>query len=130
MDAELQLQVSLGIEDARLDELDELALALRRELNREFGLDARPVAGGEAPANAKGDAFSVGLLAIAVLPTFLPKLVDFFQQWLARGQSRSMRIKIADGDKVVELEVTNANVPLEQLALFAQEQSARLVKNH
>jgi hypothetical protein len=56
---------------------------------------------GEAvPEGAKGDAFTLGALALVAVPTFLPKLVEFLQAWTLRGENRTVRIKTPAGLEV------------------------------
>ena len=45
----------------------------------------------------KGDQILLGALVIAVIPTFLPSLVSFFEAWTARGENRRLRIKTPEG---------------------------------
>lgn len=125
MPRDLPVQLSVGLAEANAEELDELTVALRRELVRELAVDARPTTGDAVPKDAKGDPFSIGILALAVLPTLLPKLLEFSQQWVCRGQGRSLRVKVAEGDKLVEIELSHDPASLEKALAFAREQSSR-----
>ena len=77
------LQFNLTVEagaDAPADQVDELTRQLYAELG-ELGVEAVSLAASEpAPEGAKSaEALTIGALAVAVLPTFLPKLVAYLQ---------------------------------------------------
>ena len=73
------MQIGAG-EDADAEELDRLTRQLRGEL-QDLGVEsAELVKGGPAPGGSKSvEAVTAGAIAVAVLPTFLPKLVEFIQ---------------------------------------------------
>jgi hypothetical protein len=113
--ASLILQVDAG-PDASLDEQDEMARQLLTELEDldvEAGL-YHP--GGALPEGAKtGEATLFGALAVSVLPTFLPKLVEFLQNWIQRGDHRIVKIKTQIGDRSLELEYAPATMTNKEL---------------
>jgi len=101
----LTLQIDAG-RDAPPDDLDALTRRLRDELE---DLDLQSVSlvktGRDLPAGAKAaEAVTLGALAITLLPSVLPKLVEFIQAWSLRGQNRTIKIKMNSGDRSVELE--------------------------
>ena len=108
--ASLLLQVDAG-PDASLEEQDDLARRLLIELE---DLDVQ--AGlfhpdSVLPPGAKaGEATLFGTLAVSVLPAFLPKLVDFLQNWIQRGDRRTVKIKTQLGDRSIELEYAPATM--------------------
>ena len=60
---------------------------------------------GAAPRGSKGiDPISLGALAVSILPTAVPKLVEVLGGWLMRGENRKIKIKTQMGDRSVELE--------------------------
>ena len=72
------------------------------DLNVESVIDVRDQ---ELPPGAKGiDPFTVGALIVAVLPSFLPKVLEFVQAWTLRGEGQSVKIKAQSGDRSVEVE--------------------------
>ena len=77
---------------------------------------------GSAPRGAKaGEAFTVGALALVVLPTLLPKLVGFLQAWLTRSERKaSMRIRLEDDGKVVDIELDGTNRSVEEILTLAR----------
>ena len=113
--ASILLQVDAG-PDASLEEQDELArhlLAELEDLEVEVGL-YHP--GGGLPEGAKaGEATLFGALAVSVLPTFLPKLVEFLQNWMQRGDRRMVKIKTQLGDRSLELEYSPATISNKEL---------------
>ena len=102
---QLVLQFSAGGE-ADTEYLDHLTRQLRCELSEVDGVEAvNFVAGGAAPAGAKSvDPVTLGVLAIAVLPSLLPKLVDFVQAWVLRGQNRVVKFKGKLAGQEIEFE--------------------------
>ena len=100
----LTLEVQAGA-DATPEEIDELARQLLADL-RQMDIDsAELLSSGPAPEGAKvADPVTLGALAVAVLPTVLPKVVDFVQAWCQRGQSRSVKFKGNIGGQDIEFE--------------------------
>jgi len=98
------LQIGAG-EDATDEELDRLARQLRDEL-QELSVESAELAeSGPAPKGSKSaEAVTAGAIAVAVLPTFLPKLVDFVQAWALRGQNRMVKFKGKVAGQDVEFE--------------------------
>jgi hypothetical protein len=101
----LVLQVNAG-EDATPEELDRLVRQLLGELQDLNEVEEVDLVKSEtAPTGAKSiDPVTLGALAIAVLPSFLPKLVDFAQAWAMRGQNRAMKFKGKVGGQEIEFE--------------------------
>jgi len=116
--ARLLLQVDAG-PGASLEEQDELARQLQAELDDLDVQATRPHLGDLPPAGAKAaEATLFGTLAVSILPAFLPKLVDFLQGWIQRGDHRTVKIKTQLGDRSIELEYapsTMSNKDLKKL---------------
>ena len=115
-DGALPVDVSLIVPGADDEELAEHAWALRAELT-DLGVEASPLpAAAPAPAGAKtGEAFTVGALALAVLPALLPKVLDFLRHWLDRDRARGgIRIRLGNGSAEVEVELTATDRSLEE----------------
>lgn len=104
--------------DLSPDELDEAARRLRLEL-LDLGVESAEVPRSAGPSGAKGDAFTYGALAIAVLPTLLPTLVEFLRGYVGRGSHGSLKVKLQDGDKAVEVEVDGQAESAEHLLRLA-----------
>jgi len=88
--AEFQIEVSAT--DATDEELDRMTRQLLSEL-RELDVESAELAKGDsAPSGTKSvDPIMLGNIAIAVLPAFLPKVVDTVQAWATRGQGRTVK---------------------------------------
>jgi len=102
--AHLILNIDLG-KDADPDELDRQTRQLRAELQDLIIESVRPLRSGEVPEGAKAvEAVTLGALALAVLPVFVPKLVEFLQSWVNRAEYRKIKVKTQVGDRSIELE--------------------------
>ena len=99
-----------------LDQLDLATRNLREELY-DLGVDsAELISEGEAPTGTKtADPVTIGALAVAVLPTFLPRLIEYLQSWCLRGENRKVRIKTQVGDHSVEVEYSPSAISQEEL---------------
>ncbi len=114
---ETGLILNLEAGDIDTDALDALTRQLRGEL-LELGVDAAEVvASGEVPEGVKSpEAVTWGALAVAVMPSFLPKLVEYLQSWSMRGENRRVRIKTQVGDRSVEVEYAPSALSQDELA--------------
>ncbi len=98
--SEVKLQFSITEGDADAERLDELTQHWMRDLN-DLGAESVERSGEEeAPPGAKGDPFTWGALALAVVPTLLPKLVELGQTWVSEGTDRTIRIKTPAGAEI------------------------------
>jgi hypothetical protein len=110
--AATQLTVIVGAgEDLPPEELDALARGLLRELREQEVESAELASAGAAPEGTKaGEVITLGAVALAVLPAFLPKIVDFIQAWALRGQGRMVKFKGKVGGQDLEFEGTAAEL--------------------
>lgn len=95
MDTEDSIKFTLYIsaENTTEEDIDSMTRQLLSEL-RELDVESAELAiGGPAPAGSKGDSFTIGSIAVEVLPAAIPGLVKFIQAWMARGQERTVRFK-------------------------------------
>jgi len=102
----LRIEMTLGAgadTDARV--LDADARNLKRQIE---GLGAESVslvsAGAAPPGTRSPEIVAAGSLLVGLLPTLLPKLIDFLQSWLPNRENRTVKFKVSDGDKTVEFE--------------------------
>jgi len=80
-----------GEEGADAEEIDALTNQLLEEIEN---LSEKVEAA--LPQDAKaGGAVTLGALSVALLPTVIPKLVDFLKDWMMRGAG-TIRIKIPE----------------------------------
>jgi hypothetical protein len=100
------LQVTAA-SDADAEEVAELALRLRDELQDIDGADVRLARSGAPPAGSKaGDAVEWGTLLVQIVSSgALTALLAAAGTWLARRRSGSIKVKIGDD----ELELTGAS---------------------
>jgi hypothetical protein len=73
---------------------------------RDLNLESAKLGSGEpAPQGTKAvDPVTVGAIAITVLPTLLPKVVDFVQAWALRGQGRTIKFKGKVAGQTIDFE--------------------------
>ncbi|NIW43390.1 MAG: hypothetical protein GWN30_01030 [Gammaproteobacteria bacterium] len=112
---QLFLQLDMG-DELDPDQLDQLTRQLHREIF-DHGIDEVDfVRGDDVPEGAKSaETVTWGALAISVLPTVVPQLIEFLKSWTMRGESRKVRIVSKVGDKSVELEYTPSGVDNQEL---------------
>lgn len=100
---ELSLQISAN--NATDEDVDRMTRELLSELR---GTDVEWVElqkGGAAPSGTKSaDAITIGSLAMAVLPSVLPKVVESVQAWAMRGNNRTVKFKGKIAGQPVEFE--------------------------
>ncbi len=107
--------------DAGPEEVDALARQLLGELLETDVQSAGLLKGGPAPAGTKAaDVAALGALAVAVLPSFLPKLVEMVQAWALRGQGRVVKFKGKVAGQDVEFEGTGEELKVVLAALSGQ----------
>jgi len=127
----LTLELSIGPDQNHsLDQLDLATRYLREELY-DLGVDsAEMTSGSEVPTGAKSaEAVTFGALAVAVLPTFLPKLVEYLQSWCMRAEDRKVRIKTQVGDRSVEVEYSPSALSQEELTLLVTKLTGSIQSN-
>lgn len=100
-----KVDLQISVQDATAEELDEITRQLYDEL-RDLDVESVDlVSAGPAPEGTKTvDPITIGALAIAVLPTFMPKLVEFIQAWALRGQGRTIKFKGKVAGQAIEFE--------------------------
>jgi hypothetical protein len=114
----LELIVSiLPCDSGDLEQVDQKTRSLIAELrDSDFVTAAGLVEGNSTPKGAKSpDAVTVGMLALAVLPTMLPRLVEFLQSWTLRWFDYKIRIKRQVGDQSLEIEYIPAKTSPDEL---------------
>jgi len=101
----LSLTVQITLDDSDPEELDGLARQLVDELSEQPVESVDLARSGPAPSGTKSaDAITLGAVAVAVLPSVLPKLVEFIQAWALRGQGRTVKFKGKVGGQDIEFE--------------------------
>jgi hypothetical protein len=112
---DLLLKINLE-EQTDSNQLDLLTRSLRGELF-ELGVESADLLPAEdLPEGAKtADPVTIGVLAVAVLPGFLTKLVEYLQAWCMRGENRKVRIKTQVGERSVEVEYSPSALSEDEL---------------
>jgi hypothetical protein len=100
----LTILVDAG-KDALAEDVDALTRQLRTEI-QDFGVESVSLqTGPAAPSGTKSvEAVTLGALAITILPTALPRLIEFLQAWSLRSKDRTVKIKASVGDRSVDVE--------------------------
>ena len=113
--------IRLQGEEIDPERLDRLTRQLRSELLDLEVESADFVQEDQLPEGAKAaEAITLGALAVAVLPNFLPKLVEYLQSWALRGEGRKIKVKSQVGDRSIELEYMPQAMSQEELKTLVE----------
>ncbi len=116
-----QLTLQIQSEDNDPERLDLLTRQLRGELLDLEVESADFIQKDQLPEGVKAvDAVTLGALAVAVLPSFLPKLVDYLQSWTLRGEGRKVKVKSQVGDRSIELEYSPEAMSQQELKTLVE----------
>ena len=101
----LNFELEISAEDTTEADIDLMTRNLFAEL-RETDVESVELgSSGFVPSGTKsGDPVTTGAIVLAVLPTFLPKIVDFVQAWALRGHGRTVKFKGEVGGQTFEFE--------------------------
>ncbi|HEY5671258.1 MAG TPA: hypothetical protein VIS10_14795 [Anaerolineales bacterium] len=89
-----QMTVQIALEDWDDEEVHSLAVQLAGELGDQPVESVELARAGAAPVGTKSpEAITLGAVAVAVLPSVLPKVVEFCQAWALRGQGRTVKFE-------------------------------------
>ena len=89
----IQFSIEVSESDAAVEDIDEMTRQLLSELRETDVESAELTRGGIAPRGSKGDMMTIGSIAVAVLPAFLPNVVSLVQDWVTRGHGRTVKFK-------------------------------------
>ena len=90
--------------DALPEDVDALTRQLRSEI-QDLGVESVGLASTAAPTGTKSmEAVTIGALAVTILPTAIPRLIEFLQAWSLRSKDRTVKIKASVGDRSVDVE--------------------------
>lgn len=102
---QVELTVEVNATDSTTEYLDQITRQLFLEIRQMDVESVDLVKSGPAPHGAKSvDPITTGAIAIAVLPTFLPKIVEAVQAWALRGSNRTVKFKGKIKGQVIEFE--------------------------
>jgi hypothetical protein len=89
----IELEIEISAKDTSEGDLDQMTRNLLNELKGGDIVSAELVSAGTAPKGSKGDAVTIGMLALAVLPEAAPSIIALVQAWVMRGQGRTVKFK-------------------------------------
>ncbi|MCC6299296.1 MAG: hypothetical protein IT314_08355 [Anaerolineales bacterium] len=89
----IEFEIEVSAKDTSEGDLDEMTRNLLNELKGGDVVSAELVSAGTAPQGSKGDAVTLGMLALEVLPTTAPSIVALVQAWVMRGHGRTVKFK-------------------------------------
>ena len=89
----IQFSIEVSESNAAVEDIDQMTRQLLSELREMDVESAELTKGGIAPKGSKGDLMTIGSIAVAVLPAFLPNVVSLVQDWVERGQGRTVKFK-------------------------------------
>ena len=99
----LYFNLTISSSDSNDDELDLMTRQLLIEL-KDLEVESVSLASGNsAPMGTKGlDSVTAGTIAMAVLPTMLPKVLEFLQGWSLQGRGRTIEFKGKIADQQID----------------------------
>ncbi len=98
MTATINLTLTISIYDADADRLDITTWSLLQTL-KDFDLEfIERKKNGLAPHRAKGDAITLGAIALGIAVASLPSLIGFLQNWM--NERRRVSLEAPNGAKV------------------------------
>jgi len=101
----LNLELEVSAMDATEADVDRMTRNLLAELSETDVESVELASSGSAPSGTKSsDPVTTGAIILAVLPTFLPKIVEFVQEWALRGHGRTVKFKGKISGQSVEFE--------------------------
>ncbi len=116
----IQLDLGISISDFTNEELDDATRELFKELKQHSEVESIRLGTAKAPEGTKAiDPVTAGAIALAVLPTMLPKVLDFLQSWSLQGKGRTIKFKGKLADQSVEFEGSFAEME-KMVALLEQ----------
>ncbi len=103
------IRLVLELDGGSDEQADVMARSLARQLD-ELGAEAELLRGAPAPQGTKGDSVTVGSIAIAVLPTLLPKVLDFLGHWVGRQSGPTVKLKTERDGKTIEFTLSGGDI--------------------
>jgi hypothetical protein len=93
----IRLRMAVHEDEADAERLETLTLALLQQLRDLDEIESVERETGQAKEGAKGDAVTVGAVALGIAAAGLPKLIDLLQQWT--GGNRKVSVQAPNGAK-------------------------------
>jgi hypothetical protein len=98
----LRVEIGLSVTDADPVYIDSQTRLLRLDMADQGFDPLRPPA--PAPPGARGTGELLGTIQLLMIPTLGPKLLDLLQVWLANRRHSTIKLKVNNGTRGVELE--------------------------
>jgi hypothetical protein len=89
----LNFEIEVISSEATEEELDRMTRNLLFELRQTDVESAELVSVGTAPDGTKGDAITIGTLAMTVVPAVLPVVIEMIRAWAGRREGRTVKFK-------------------------------------
>jgi hypothetical protein len=102
-ESQAQFTLQVAVEDGDSEEVDSLTRGLLSEL-LDQPVESADLVTGQAQPGTKGDPVTIGSIALVVLPTFLPKVMETVAAWITRGQGRTVKFKGKINGQTVEFD--------------------------
>lgn len=100
-----EFQVEITASYATEEDVDQMTRYLFAELRKMDIESVSFIKSEDAPLGTKSaDPVTIGALAIAVLPSVLPKVVEAIQAWALRGQGKTVKFKGKVNGQMIEFE--------------------------
>ena len=94
MEDVFNFEIEISAMDSIESDIDRMTRNLLAELRETDVESVELVSSGSAPVGTKtADPITTGAIAISVLPTVLPKIVELIQSWALRGNGRTVKFK-------------------------------------
>lgn len=99
-------EVLLRFQASDPEKSERLKNRLKRQLKEYENIKILKVDAEPLPKGAmSGDAITIGVLALAVLPNLIPTIINAIKDIKLGNQGTSINIKIKDGDREVQIEI-------------------------
>lgn len=117
------VRLELRLDRGGLDDesVDRLMRSLRRAIDEAELASVRverPT--GEAPAGSRGDAFTLGALALAVAPVLIEQVLQLLREWSARPGAAPVKISVPVGDREISGEYDSSRMTAEEVRRIAE----------
>ena len=100
-----RFEIEISADEAVESDIDRMTRNLLTELRETDVESVELLSSGSAPVGTKtADPITTGAIAISVLPTLLPKIVELIQAWALRGNGRTVKFKGEVNGHTIEFE--------------------------
>lgn len=74
------------------------------------------------------DAFTIGAIALAVLPTLLPTIINAIKDIKLKNRGTSINIKVKNGDREIQLEIPADSISMDEVTALTDSYLEKLKK--